>query len=74
MGEDEHGALCDAYNAMLDEIDLRRAQLQTAHDEMEQRVVDRTTELQVAKEEAEAASKAKSNCSRVASGPLDAAQ
>ncbi|MEO2049327.1 MAG: histidine kinase dimerization/phospho-acceptor domain-containing protein [Pirellulales bacterium] len=61
MGEDEHGVLCDAYNAMLDEADLRRNELQAAHDNMEQHVIDRTSELQVAKEEAEAASKAKSD-------------
>lgn len=61
MGNDEHGALCDAYNAMLDEIDSGNAKLQKAHDEMEQRVVDRTAQLQVAVEEAVAASKAKSD-------------
>jgi signal transduction histidine kinase/ActR/RegA family two-component response regulator len=58
---DEHGALCDAFNAMLDHIETAQTELQEAHDQMEQRVVERTAQLQKAVEEATAASRAKSD-------------
>jgi two-component system, sensor histidine kinase len=59
-GNDELGVLNDGFNAMLDQIEHGRTALQQARDELENRVVERTAELQVAKEAAEAASRAKS--------------
>ena len=74
MGSDEVGDLVDGFNSMLGEIEKRDQKLQAAQDDLEQRVKDRTRELQeevfkhtqtltdlkAAKEEAEAASRAKS--------------
>lgn len=57
---DELGVLHDGFNAMLDQIDHGRKALQQAHDELEDRVSQRTDELRVAKEAAEAANRAKS--------------
>ncbi len=59
-GNDELGILSDGFNAMLDQIEQGRNALQQAHNELEGRVVQRTAELQVAKEAAEAANRAKS--------------
>jgi C4-dicarboxylate-specific signal transduction histidine kinase len=42
---DEMGALCDEFNAMLDEIQKRDNKLQDAHDQLEQRVAERTARL-----------------------------
>ena len=57
---DELGVLTDDFNAMLDQIDHGREALRQARDELEVRVVERTAELQVAKDAAEAANRAKS--------------
>jgi signal transduction histidine kinase/DNA-binding response OmpR family regulator len=43
--EDELGRLTDAFNAMLSEIQRRDSALQQAHDELEERVVQRTEAL-----------------------------
>ena len=61
LSNDEMGVLNDGFNTMLDQIEQGRNALQQARDELEDRVVDRTAELQVAKEAAEAASRAKSD-------------
>ena len=58
---DELGILCAGFNGMLDQIAAARDELQRAHDDMEQRVVERTAELQVALDAAEAANHAKSD-------------
>jgi two-component system, sensor histidine kinase len=57
---DEIGELCDGFNSMIGEMATARTELQQANDELEQRVVVRTAELVEAKENAEAASRAKS--------------
>jgi len=44
-GNDELGALIDGFNEMLAQIQQRDCALQRAHDELEQRVIDRTAEL-----------------------------
>jgi signal transduction histidine kinase len=70
----EIGALCTAFNAMLGRIDASSQALREVHDELEQRVILRTSQLQeqirqreriqkdliVAKDAAEAANRAKS--------------
>lgn len=58
---DEIGVLNDGFNSMLDQIEQGRNALQQARDELEDRVAERTAQLQVAKEAAEAASHAKSD-------------
>ena len=58
-GRDELGVLCDGFNTMLGHIEVTRGELQQAHDELEERVVERTAELQVALEAAQASSRAK---------------
>ncbi|HIQ19650.1 MAG TPA: response regulator [Planctomycetes bacterium] len=60
-GRDELGILCTAFNTMIDHLAAARDQLQQAHDDLERRVAERTAQLQVAKEAAEAANRAKSN-------------
>jgi signal transduction histidine kinase len=45
MGDDELGALVDAFNHMLEHIHARDVQLQAAHDQMEKRVDERTAHL-----------------------------
>jgi two-component system sensor histidine kinase/response regulator len=45
-GRDEMGMLIDGFNEMLGQIQERDAQLQNARDELEQRVEERTKELQ----------------------------
>ena len=60
FADDELGVLNDGFNAMLDQIDHGRKALQQAHDELEDRVTQRTAELREAKEAAEAANRAKS--------------
>jgi PAS domain S-box-containing protein len=44
-GRDEIGSLFDQFNSMLDRIQHRDVALQKAHDELEQRVVERTSYL-----------------------------
>ena len=58
---DELGLLNDGFNTMLDQIEQGRNALQQARDELEDRVAERTAELKVAKEAAEAANRAKSD-------------
>lgn len=59
-GNDEIGSLIHGFNEMLSAIQQRDDALMHAHDDLEKRVEERTAELQLAKEAAEAASQAKS--------------
>ncbi|HEY4299738.1 MAG TPA: HAMP domain-containing protein, partial [Candidatus Didemnitutus sp.] len=43
---DEFGALTESFNAMLDQIQSQEKELRAAHDDLEQRVTERTAELQ----------------------------
>jgi signal transduction histidine kinase/CheY-like chemotaxis protein/HPt (histidine-containing phosphotransfer) domain-containing protein len=61
VGDDELGVLNDGFNAMLDQIEQARTALRQARDELEDRVAVRTSEFLVAKDAAEAASRAKSD-------------
>ncbi len=57
---DEIGTLTDAFNRMLCEIDDRDSKLTNVNEALEERVEQRTKELRLAKEEAEEATRAKS--------------
>jgi len=57
---DEIGALSHGFNEMLAQIESRERELKQHRDQLEQQVEHRTAELRVAKEQAEAASLAKS--------------
>jgi signal transduction histidine kinase/FixJ family two-component response regulator len=46
-GEDELGQLIDGFNEMLSQIQQRDAALQSAHDDLEKRVQERTQDLQL---------------------------
>jgi len=57
---DEIGALIERFNGMLGQIEGRDKKLSSYRDELEHKVEERTSSLQQAKEEAEDASRAKS--------------
>lgn len=51
--DDEVGALTDAFNSMLDEIEARRAEIIQLNDELEERILQRTAELEQSNRELE---------------------
>lgn len=58
--EDETGVLVRSFNTMLDTIEAQNTELVESNKRLEERVRERTTELQVAKERAETADRLKS--------------
>ena len=60
QADDDLGQLTDTFNHMLTEIERRDEELTGHRDRLEQEVASRTADLVVAKEKAEAASRAKS--------------
>ncbi len=58
--EDEIGILINRFNEMLEQIEERDSKLDSYRQDLELKVKERTASLQIAKEQAEAASKAKS--------------
>lgn len=61
VANDEIGVLTDSFNGMLDQIELREAELQRHREELEDRVRERTIDLERAIQVAEAANRAKTN-------------
>ncbi|MEW8508711.1 MAG: ATP-binding protein [Candidatus Thiodiazotropha sp.] len=61
ISNDELGSLVDGFNAMLDRIQKHDSKLAAYHQDLENQVMERTRELNKAKNEAEAASQAKSD-------------
>jgi signal transduction histidine kinase/DNA-binding response OmpR family regulator len=61
LSNDELGILVDGFNAMLDRIQRHDSKLAAYHQDLERQVSERTRELNTAKNEAEAASQAKSD-------------
>ena len=57
---DEIGSLIQGFNMMLERVEIRDKELQHHRDTLEDKIAQRTQELLLAKENAEAASKAKS--------------
>ncbi|GKS69346.1 signal transduction histidine kinase [Nitrosomonas sp. PY1] len=57
---DEVGTLVDAFNSMLEQIQIRDKELVQYHSDLENKIEERTIELRHAKENAEAANLAKS--------------
>ncbi|WP_372880955.1 response regulator [Psychromonas sp.] len=57
---DEIGSLIQGFNMMLERVEVRDKELQNHRDNLEEKITQRTQELILAKESAEAASKAKS--------------
>ncbi len=60
FGRDEIGSVSASFNEMLEQVHVRDLELQRSRDDLELRVDERTRELVVAKETAEAASRTKS--------------
>ena len=60
VSDDEIGQLADAFNTMLTEISDRDAELSKSHEHLEETVQQRTLALSIAKQDAEAANRAKS--------------
>ncbi|MES9946849.1 MAG: ATP-binding protein [Candidatus Thiodiazotropha sp.] len=61
LSNDELGSLVDGFNAMLDRIQKHDSKLAAYHQDLERQVTERTKELNTAKNDAEAASQAKSD-------------
>lgn len=57
---DEIGSLMHGFNMMLEQVQIRDEELQQHRDHLEEKITQRTQELVLAKENAESASKAKS--------------
>jgi len=58
--DDELGKLIDGFNKMLAQIEIRNEELKEYHEHLEEKVVQRTSELAEARDQALAANKAKS--------------
>jgi signal transduction histidine kinase/DNA-binding response OmpR family regulator len=61
LSNDELGSLVDGFNVMLDRIQRHDRKLAAYHQDLERQVAERTQELNTAKNDAEAASQAKSD-------------
>lgn len=60
INDDDIGKLTKVFNAMLQQVQDRDRELAASHDLLERRVEERTAELTIAKEQAEAAARTKS--------------